>query len=182
MDKGVVFCNEHGKSELKSFLRGCNMQQPQAALEILNGWKDIASHLGKGVRTVQRYEREFALPIRRPAGNLTGSVMATKAELDGWVVASPIREAFRLPQPPVDNATPLRELRCHIQEMHRLREEAAELRAAVKASLKLLRENLRLALPQQDQTRAEAELGAWATANPGHTYVFVATAYNGHSV
>ena len=129
------------------------MQQPKAALEILNGWKEIACHLGKGVRTVQRYERELGLPIRRPAGNLTGSVIATKAELDGWVFASPIREAFRLPQPPVDNATPLSELRWQVREMHRLREDAAELRAALRASLELLHANLRLALPQQDQTQ-----------------------------
>ena len=119
------------------------MQQPKAALEILNGWKEIACHLGKGVRTVQRYERELGLPIRRPAGNLTGSVIATKAELDGWVVASPIREAFRLPQPLVDNATPLMEFRCHIQEMHRLREESMELRAALRASLELLHSTIR---------------------------------------
>jgi len=127
------------------------MQQPKAALEILNGWKEIACHLGKGVRTVQRYERELGLPIRRPAGNLTGSVIATKAELDGWVVARPIREAFRLPQAPVDIATPLSEFRCQLKQMRRLREEAAELRTALRASLELLYANLRLALPQQDQ-------------------------------
>jgi len=46
------------------------MQQPKAALEILSGWKEIACHLGRGVRTVQRYERELGLPIRRPLGNL----------------------------------------------------------------------------------------------------------------
>jgi len=129
------------------------MQQPKAALEILNGWKEIACHLGKRVRTVQRYERELGLPIRRPAGNLTGSVIATKAELDGWVVASPIREAFRLPQAPVDIATPLSEFRCQLKQMRRLREEAAELRTALRASLELLYANLRLALPQLDQTQ-----------------------------
>jgi len=133
------------------------MPQPRAVLEILSGWKDIASHLGKGVRTVQRYERELGLPIRRPAGKSTGkstgSVMATKAELDGWVVASPIQEAFRLPQAPVDIAMPLSEFRCQLKQMRRLREEAAELRTALRASLELLYANLRLALPQLDQTQ-----------------------------
>ena len=117
------------------------------------GWKDIAAYLGKGVRTVQRYERELGLPIRRPAGKSTGSVMATKAELDGWVVASPIQEAFRLPQAPVDIAMPLSEFRCQLKQMRRLREEAAELRTALRASLELLYANLRLALPQLDQTQ-----------------------------
>jgi hypothetical protein len=123
-------------------------------LEIISGWKDIANYLQKGVRTVQRYEREIGLPVRRPAGRSTGSVMATKAELDGWVAASPIRNAFQLPQTPVDNAAPLREFRQHVTELHRLREETKELRAAVRTSLELLQRNLRSVLPDLpgDQT------------------------------
>ena len=31
----------------------------------LNGWKEIAGFLGKGVRTVQRWERELGLPVHR---------------------------------------------------------------------------------------------------------------------
>ena len=80
-------------------------------------------------------------------------MIATKAELDAWVVASPIRETFRLSPPLVDNATALREFRSQMSELHRLREESVELQAAVKASLELLQENLRLALPQQNQTQ-----------------------------
>ena len=66
-------------------------------VEILSGWKDIANYLGKGVRTVQHYERELSLPIRRLAGKATGSVIATKAELEGCVTASPTPENFRPP-------------------------------------------------------------------------------------
>ena len=51
----------------------------------LNGWKEIASYLGKGVRTAQRYERKFALPVRRPSGRSEGAVMATPAEIDAWL-------------------------------------------------------------------------------------------------
>jgi hypothetical protein len=61
--------------------------------EIFSGWKEIANYLRKGVRTVQRYERERHLPIHRPA-NSTGSVIATKAELDGWITTSPIRLVY----------------------------------------------------------------------------------------
>ena len=134
------------------------MQLPNAALEILSGWKQIASHLGKGVRTVQRYERELGLPIRRPAGKSTGSVIATKLELGAWVMASPIRETLRLPEHSVDNATLLAEFRRNMQETHRLHEESVKLRAEVKASLELLRKNLFSAVPQQDQSR-ESSLG-----------------------
>src|SRR5215471_18946466 len=67
-------------------------------LEILSGWKEIANYLRKGVRTVQRYEREQGLPIHRPCGKSAGSVMATKAELDGWVNATPT-EGGSTPRP-----------------------------------------------------------------------------------
>jgi len=60
-----------------------------ARLEIFSGWKEIANYLGKGVRTVQRYERELGLPIHRPNGKSAGSVIATKVEIDDWVKASP---------------------------------------------------------------------------------------------
>lgn len=51
----------------------------------------IANHLGKGIRTVQRYERELRLPIYRPAGKPRGSVTAIKTELDRWVKHSPVQ-------------------------------------------------------------------------------------------
>jgi predicted DNA-binding transcriptional regulator AlpA len=71
-------------------------RQGNTQCEVLSGWKEIANYLGMGVRTVQRYEREQGLPIRRPAGRSTGSVIATKAEIDAWISASPLREPFRL--------------------------------------------------------------------------------------
>ena len=132
------------------------MQQAKAVLEILSGWKEIANHLRKGVRTVQRYERELGLPVRRPVGKSRGSVMATKAELDGWVTASPIREAFRLPEASVAHAKSLSEFRCRVRELHRLHEETAELHAALRASMELLQKNLHSVLPQRDQTRQDA--------------------------
>ena len=61
----------------------------------LNGWKEIANYLGKGVRTVQRYERTLALPVRRPSGRSGGAVMATPAELDNWVNGSALQVVYR---------------------------------------------------------------------------------------
>ena len=55
---------------------------------VLIGWKEIATHLGKSVRTVQRYDN-FGLPVRRPAGHTHGSVIAMRWELDGWVKWKP---------------------------------------------------------------------------------------------
>jgi hypothetical protein len=62
-------------------------KRPMAQKEIFSGWKEIARYLGKGVRTVQRYERELGLPIHRPSG----AVISTKGELDSWVGAGAMR-------------------------------------------------------------------------------------------
>ena len=59
--------------------------------QILSGWKEIASYLGAGVRTVQRYERELLLPIHRPAGKFRSRVTAIKTELDRWVRHNPLQ-------------------------------------------------------------------------------------------
>lgn len=58
----------------------------------LDSWKEIASYLKKGVRTVQRWERMEGLPIRRLGQERTSSVFAYKAELDAWW-----RDQSRLP-------------------------------------------------------------------------------------
>src|SRR5215471_17764720 len=118
-----------------------------AVPEILNGWKEIACYLGKGVRTVQRYERNLALPVRRPAGRPFGSVMATKAELDAWVSASPVRESFPVSLINSGNTAALKELKLRISEMHRLRHETVELRDELRAACDLLRQSLRAVLP-----------------------------------
>ncbi len=50
----------------------------------LNTWKEIAGHLGRGVRTVQRWERDLGMPIHRPYGRPRTSVMALRTEIDAW--------------------------------------------------------------------------------------------------
>jgi hypothetical protein len=62
-----------------------NSQEETAGSPVLSGWKQIANYLQKGVRTVQRYEREMGLPIHRPAGSQS-AVVANKAELDDWLI------------------------------------------------------------------------------------------------
>lgn len=71
-------------------------RQEVERVAILSGWKDIASYLGKSVRTVQRYERIMGLPIHRPAGHLRGSVIAMKTELHGWVSSCLLRQELRV--------------------------------------------------------------------------------------
>ncbi len=59
--------------------------------KVLTGWKEIANYLGRGVRTLQRYESQYGLPIRRPGGKDHSSVMAFPDELDRWLNRSPVK-------------------------------------------------------------------------------------------
>ncbi|HEX6880096.1 MAG TPA: hypothetical protein VF135_07010 [Terriglobales bacterium] len=52
---------------------------------VFTSWKEIASYLGKGVRTVQRWEAQFGLPVQRPNIRCKGIVRATRDDLDRWV-------------------------------------------------------------------------------------------------
>lgn len=53
---------------------------------VLSSWKDIARYLGKGVRTVQRWERHLGLPVRRPNGALQKSaVVLYRGDVDAWL-------------------------------------------------------------------------------------------------
>ena len=66
--------------------------------EFLNSWKDIANYMGRGVRTVQRYESQLGLPVRRPAGRSRSSVIARREDIDNWVAASATRRIGQLSQ------------------------------------------------------------------------------------
>lgn len=56
---------------------------------VLNSWKEVATYLGRGVRTVQRWEQELGLPVRRPRGKTRSAVIAFRNELDQWLHSSP---------------------------------------------------------------------------------------------
>lgn len=57
--------------------------------EVLNSWKEIAAYMGRGVRTVQRWEQELGLPVRRPRGKERSAVIALKMDLDKWLQHTP---------------------------------------------------------------------------------------------
>jgi hypothetical protein len=84
---------------------------------MLTCWKDIAHYMGKGVRTVQRWEQEFGLPVRRPNGTQhKAAVTAIPRELDEWLESSwSVRakngDQRRRPAPIADNINRARLLR-----------------------------------------------------------------------
>jgi len=68
--------------------RAMNGESAEGDPRLLTCWKDIANYLGKGVRTVQRWEREYGLPVRRPSGvHYKSTVIAHARDLDAWVEA-----------------------------------------------------------------------------------------------
>ena len=104
------------------------------ASTVLSSWKDIARYLGKGVRTVQRWERDLGLPVRRPIGAAQKSaVVLHRGDVDAWLATRFAARAIA---------------RESVQSRHGRRES---LRAELKAQMELaqkLRET-HLALTQQ---------------------------------
>jgi hypothetical protein len=73
----------------------------------LVSWKEIASHLGRETRTVQRWEKTEGLPIRRHEHQKKSTVYAYANDLDDWFkrrqpVDDPEADATFVPEPDVD--------------------------------------------------------------------------------
>jgi Tol biopolymer transport system component len=73
----------------------------------LDSWKEIAAYLGRGIRTVQRWEREEGLPVHRLAHEKRGSIYARREELAAWwesrrvtLLTRPSRDAVDAPALP----------------------------------------------------------------------------------
>lgn len=107
-------------------------QQP----ELLTSWKEIACYLGKGVRTVQRWEQQFGLPVRRPNEKVKGIVHATRQDLDTWL-------QMQWSQRPKEfaNVAPTR-MADYIEAVRVSIEQSAELRSANRMLLAGVRTSL----------------------------------------
>ena len=103
-------------------------QQP----ELLTSWKEIASYLGKGVRTVQRWEQQYGLPVKRPNEKSKGIVHATRHELDQWL-------AVQWSQKPREFAQDLRADYGCITDVRSGLDKSAALREANRLLLKEMR-------------------------------------------
>jgi len=77
----------------------------------LNGWKEIAAYVGRSVRTVQRWEKDFGLPVRRFGLSRPESVFALPREIDAWLLTSQgvnARSGAGVPEPAGGPAAPAR--------------------------------------------------------------------------
>jgi hypothetical protein len=57
---------------------------PETKPGLLNSWKEIATYLGRGVRTAQRWER-LGLPVRRVSFGPRSPVIAHAPDIDSWL-------------------------------------------------------------------------------------------------
>ena len=76
-------------------------QNTNAAPKVLNSWKEIASYLDRGVRTVQRWERELQLPVHRIGKGRRSPVYVLVSELNFWMSTSGVIEKTQIPKPEV---------------------------------------------------------------------------------
>jgi hypothetical protein len=53
---------------------------------VLRSWKDIAQYMGTCVKTVQRWERAYDLPVRRVQPGKGSVVLAFTNEVDQWLL------------------------------------------------------------------------------------------------
>lgn len=80
-------------TKLSPIVRNVSSENESAQpTKILNSWKEIASYIGRGVRTVQRYELQFGFPIHRRSST-RGSVLAFADEVEAWLHEAPVRSA-----------------------------------------------------------------------------------------
>ena len=139
---------------------------------VLNSWKEIASHLRRGVRTVQRWEQDLGMPVRRPRGKSRSAVIAMADEIDAWLRNAPAGDLS--PRKPTSTET-LSELHQAIAEHLVLRDRCNRLRAAneqaisnLMASLKQIHESIadsrrhRISNPMTDLVRQTTKLQAEA--------------------
>ncbi|MCU1287257.1 MAG: hypothetical protein JWO13_3607 [Acidobacteriales bacterium] len=58
----------------------------------LQSWKEISAYMNRGIRTLQRWEKDFGLPIHRPSKHDRSAVFALIPEIDDWMRRSGTRD------------------------------------------------------------------------------------------
>lgn len=116
---------------------------------VLTSWKDIARYMGKGVRTVQRWEQDFGLPVRRPYGSNKKAILARPQDLDAWVAmrchsrtAAEILKGGRGDHPAGQVTQTLSALSAEVKTSRMLREDNRALMREIREGLRELRASI----------------------------------------
>ena len=129
---------------------------------VLTSWKEIARYMGKGVRTVQRWEMDFGLPVRRPHGSNKKAILARPSDLDAWVaMRCTMSERSREKAPAMCARA---SLSAEMETARMLRESQRELRAELQAELATLRVRL-LKVWEQGCMQPEISQAQWQSVD-----------------
>jgi hypothetical protein len=86
--------------------------QSLSQYRILNSWKEIAAYMKLGIRTIQRYEDRFHLPIHRAGGKRRSAVLALSDEIDEWLRNTPTQYTLQINAiPPQEDKRAMSEFR-----------------------------------------------------------------------
>jgi phage terminase Nu1 subunit (DNA packaging protein) len=116
----------------------------------LDSWKEIATFLQRGVRTVQRWERSEGLPVRRHHHLKRGSVYALQSDIAAWLAT---RTPTRNGRATADSA-----LR-HYKRLHELTQRQASLTDELRRLLlvnRAVRMQLTSVIPARRVSRSES--------------------------
>lgn len=121
-----------------------------AKSEVLNSWKEIAAYMGRGVRTVQRWEHDLQLPVHRPKGRDRSAVLAFPNELDYWLQQTPVRAHEDHAARPAPAAQRSEEFRVQGRTVHA---ELAQRSRELRDQARVLRQGLQQAAQSQLERR-----------------------------
>ena len=131
--------------------------------EVLNSWKEIAAYMGRGVRTVQRWEQELGLPVRRPRGKDRSAVIALKADLDQWLQRVPVHTIAQ-PELHFESHELRRNAELLRQRSIQLREKSLKLQVTLLESIALAEVLRKRGAARKKTANETAHGGAQATA------------------
>ncbi|HEX6502903.1 MAG TPA: hypothetical protein VF011_06610 [Terriglobales bacterium] len=110
---------------------------PARQSAMLTGWKEIGNFVGRGVRTVQRWQAELELPVHRVRNSPRSPVFAFKSELDWWMRARAMNNPSTHPLVPREHQTNFA-----IQEAHLLKTRCRSLNIDLHQQVQSLIHNL----------------------------------------
>lgn len=114
------------------------MTETATTAMVLNSWKEIAGYVGRGVRTVQRWEADLGMPVRRPRAKSRSAVIAMSDEIDRWLRSAPTTEPYPTPETKTNLTVIRQSLLTHVT----LRSECSVLRHQNREALDQLMLNL----------------------------------------
>lgn len=130
---------------------------------VLSSWKDIAKYLGKGVRTVQRWERHLGLPVRRPNGaSQKSAVLLYRGDVDAWLATRFSARALETNGSQRNRSTGA--ARSTLREGIRT---ARALRSANQALTEQITASIRLLTQRCDLLTTQGLRDPWTSADPG---------------